>query len=69
MAIAKQKATVRKNIKKAAKAAKRTLARLPRTIKNALGNEEAAPARRKRSARRRGASRSARVRARASATE
>jgi hypothetical protein len=55
MAIAKQKAAVRKNIKKAAKAAKRTLARLPGTIKSVLGNEGTAPARRKPSTRRRGA--------------
>lgn len=62
MAIAKQKAAVRTNIKKAAKAAKRTLARLPGTIKSVLGDDGTAPARRKPSTRRRGAGRSARAR-------
>ena len=50
MATAKQKAAARKNIKKAAKAAKgrRTIARLPKKTRTALGKEGAKAAKRKR---------------------
>jgi hypothetical protein len=50
MATAKQKAAARKNIKKAAKAAKRkrTVAHLPKKTRTALGKEGAKAARRKR---------------------
>jgi hypothetical protein len=52
MATAKQKAAARKNIKKAAKAAKRnrTVAHLPKKTRTALGKEGAKAARRKRKA-------------------
>jgi hypothetical protein len=50
---AKQSATARKNIKKAASAArkKRTIAHLPKSVRTALGKKGAAAARRKRSKR------------------
>lgn len=50
MASAKQKAAARRNIKKAAKAArrKRTIARLPKKTRRALGKQAAKVARRKR---------------------
>lgn len=52
MATAKQKAAARRNIKKAAAAArrKRTIARLPKRTRTALG-KEGAKAKRKRAAR------------------
>ena len=54
MASAKQKAAARRNIKKAATAArrKRTIAKLPKKTRTALGKEGAKAARRKRAARR-----------------
>jgi len=53
MATAKQKAAARKNIKKAAKAAraKKTIARLPKRTRTALGKQGAKVAKRKRRAR------------------
>jgi hypothetical protein len=50
MATAKQKTAARKNIKKAAKAAKRkkTISRLPKRTRSALGKEGAKAAKRKR---------------------
>ena len=50
MATGKQRAAARKNIRKAAEAAKRkkTIARLPRKTRTALGKEGAKAARRKR---------------------
>ena len=50
MATAKQRAAARKNIKKAAKAArrKRTISRLPKKTRTALGREGAKVAKRKR---------------------
>lgn len=50
MATAKQKAAARRNIKKAASAArkKRTIARLPKRTRTALGKEGAKAAKRKR---------------------
>ena len=50
MASGKQKAAARRNIKKAAAAAKnkRTIARLPKKTRTALGNEGAKAAKRKR---------------------
>jgi hypothetical protein len=50
MASAKQRAAARKNIKKAATAArkKRTISRLPKRTRTALGKEGAKAARRKR---------------------
>jgi hypothetical protein len=50
MATAKQKAAARKNIKKAAKAAgrKKTISRLPKKTRTALGKEGAKAAKRKR---------------------
>jgi ABC-type transport system involved in Fe-S cluster assembly fused permease/ATPase subunit len=50
MATAKQKAAARRNIKKAAKAArrKRTIAKLPKKIRTALGKQGAKMAQRKR---------------------
>jgi hypothetical protein len=50
MATAKQKAAARKNIKKAAKAAKRkrTIANLPKKTRTALGKQGAKMAKRKR---------------------
>ena len=50
MATAKQKTAARKNIKKAAKAARRkkTISRLPKKTRTALGKEGAKAARRKR---------------------
>ena len=50
MASAKQRAAARRNIKKAARAArkKRTIARLPKRTRTALGKEGAKAARRKR---------------------
>ena len=50
MATAKQRSAARKNIKKAAKAArrKRTIAKLPKRTRTALGKEGAKAARRKR---------------------
>jgi hypothetical protein len=50
MATAKQKAAARKNIKKAAKAAgrKKTISRLPKRTRTALGKEGAKAAKRKR---------------------
>jgi hypothetical protein len=52
MATAKQKAAARKNVKKAAKAAKRkrTVANLPRETRTALGREGAKAARKKKAA-------------------
>jgi hypothetical protein len=52
MATAKQRAAARRNIKKAAKAAKRkgTIARLPKRTRTALGKQGAKTARRKRAA-------------------
>jgi len=49
MAITKQRAAARRNIKKAAAAAKakRTLARLPKRTRTALGKKGAAAARKK----------------------
>ena len=54
MASATQKAAARKNIKKAAKAAKRKrmVARLPKKTRTALGKEGAKAVRRKRGTRR-----------------
>jgi hypothetical protein len=54
MAKSKQRAAARKNIKKAAAAArqKRTIAKLPKKTRTALGKEGAKAARRKRAARR-----------------
>jgi hypothetical protein len=54
MATAKQKAAARKNIKKAAKAAKRkrTIAQLPKKTRTALGKQAAKVAKRKRRSRR-----------------
>jgi hypothetical protein len=54
MATARQKAAARRNVKKAAKAAKakRTLAHLPKKTRTALGKEGAKAAKRKRSRRR-----------------
>ena len=51
MASPKQRAAARRNIKKAARAAKRkrTIARLPKRTRTALGKEGAKAARRKRS--------------------
>jgi hypothetical protein len=51
MASTKQRAAARKNIKKAAQAAKRkrTIAKLPKKTRTALGKEGAKAARRKRS--------------------
>jgi hypothetical protein len=51
MATEKQRATARKNIKKAATAAKkkRTIANLPSRVRTALGKKGAAAARKKRS--------------------
>ena len=56
MAPAKQRAAARKNIKKAAKAARRkkTIARLPKKTRTALGKQGAKVARRKRRTRGRG---------------
>ncbi|HXU91505.1 MAG TPA: hypothetical protein VFQ62_21855 [Methylomirabilota bacterium] len=53
MATAKQRAAARRNIKKAAAAArkKRTIARLPKRTRTALGKEGAKAARRKRKGR------------------
>jgi hypothetical protein len=50
MASSKQRTAARKNIKKAAKAAKkkRTVAHLPKKIRNALGKKGAQAAKRKR---------------------
>jgi ABC-type transport system involved in Fe-S cluster assembly fused permease/ATPase subunit len=50
MASTKQKAAARRNIKKAAKAAqqKRTIAKLPKKTRTALGKEGAKAAKRKR---------------------
>lgn len=50
MATAKQKAAARKNIKKAAKAAraKKTIARLPKKTRTGLGKQGAKMAKRKR---------------------
>jgi hypothetical protein len=50
MATAKQKAAARRNIKKAAKAArkKKTIAKLPKRTRTALGKEGAKAVRRKR---------------------
>ena len=52
MATAKQRAAARRNIKKAAAAArrKRTIARLPKKTRTALGKEGAKAARRRRAA-------------------
>jgi ABC-type transport system involved in Fe-S cluster assembly fused permease/ATPase subunit len=57
MPTAKQKAAARRNIKKAAKAAKRkkTVAHLPKKVRTALGKQGAKVAKRKRAARRGGA--------------
>jgi len=54
MATAKQKAAARRNIKKAAKAAKakRTIAHLPKKTRTALGKQGAKVAKRKRARRR-----------------
>ena len=54
MATARQRAAARRNIKKAAAAAKRkrTLAHLPKKTRTALGKEGAKAARRKRAQRR-----------------
>lgn len=51
MASAKQKSAARRNVKKAAKAArkKRTISKLPARTRSALGKEGAKAARRKRS--------------------
>jgi ABC-type transport system involved in Fe-S cluster assembly fused permease/ATPase subunit len=51
VATSKQKAAARKNIKKAAKAAKRkkTIAKLPKKTRTALGKQGAKMAKRKRS--------------------
>jgi hypothetical protein len=53
MATSKQKAAARKNIKNAAKSAKRkrTIARLPKKTRTALGKEGAKAAKRKRRSR------------------
>jgi ABC-type multidrug transport system fused ATPase/permease subunit len=53
MATAKRKAAARKNIKKAAKAAKakRTIAHLPKKTRTALGKQGAKAAKRKKSSR------------------
>jgi ABC-type transport system involved in Fe-S cluster assembly fused permease/ATPase subunit len=53
MATAKQKAAARRNIKKAAKAAreKRTISKLPKKIRTALGKQGAKMAKKKRRAR------------------
>jgi hypothetical protein len=53
MATAKQSAAARKNIKKAAKAARRkgTISRLPKKTRTALGKEGAKAAKRKRRSR------------------
>jgi hypothetical protein len=53
MATAKQKAAARRNIKKAAKAAakKKTIAKLPKKTRTALGKQGAKVAKRKRRAR------------------
>jgi ABC-type transport system involved in Fe-S cluster assembly fused permease/ATPase subunit len=50
MATAKQRAAARKNVKKAAKAAKRkkTIAKLPKKTRTALGKQGAKMAKRKR---------------------
>jgi ABC-type transport system involved in Fe-S cluster assembly fused permease/ATPase subunit len=50
MASSKQKTAARKNIKKAAKAAKkkRTISKLPKRVKTALGKKGAQAAKRKR---------------------
>jgi ABC-type transport system involved in Fe-S cluster assembly fused permease/ATPase subunit len=50
MSTAKQKAAARKNVKKAAKAAKRkkTIAKLPKKTRTALGKQGAKMAKRKR---------------------
>jgi ABC-type transport system involved in Fe-S cluster assembly fused permease/ATPase subunit len=54
MATGKQKAAARKNIKKAAKAArqKKTISRLPKKTRTALGKQGAKVAKRKRRSRR-----------------
>jgi hypothetical protein len=54
MATAKQKAAARKNIKKAAKAArtKKTIARLPKKTRTALGKQGAKVGKQKRRSRR-----------------
>jgi ABC-type transport system involved in Fe-S cluster assembly fused permease/ATPase subunit len=51
MASSKQKAAARKNIKKAAKAAKkkRTISKLPKKVRTALGKQGAKKAKQKRS--------------------
>lgn len=51
MASRKQKSAARKNVKKAAKAAKRkrTISKLPKKVKTALGKKGAQAAKRKRS--------------------
>jgi ABC-type multidrug transport system fused ATPase/permease subunit len=53
MATARQKAAARKNIRKAAKAAKakRTIAHLPKKTRTALGKQGAKTAKRKRTSR------------------
>lgn len=53
MATSKQKAAARKNIKKAAAAARKrkTISRLPKRVRTALGKEGAKAARRKRRSR------------------
>jgi ABC-type transport system involved in Fe-S cluster assembly fused permease/ATPase subunit len=53
MATAKQKAAARRNIKKAAKAArkKKTISKLPKKIRTALGKQGAKVAKKKRRAR------------------
>jgi len=53
MATAKQRAAARRNIKKAARAArsKRTIAHLPKKVRTSLGKQAAKVARRKRSRR------------------
>jgi ABC-type transport system involved in Fe-S cluster assembly fused permease/ATPase subunit len=53
MATAKQKAAARRNIKKAAQAAreKRTISKLPKKIRTALGKQGAKMAKKKRRAR------------------
>ena len=53
MATAKQKAAARKNIKKAAKSARRkkTISKLPKSTKTALGKQGAKMAKKKRRAR------------------
>jgi hypothetical protein len=54
MATSKQKSAARKNIKKAAKAAtaKKTISRLPKKTRTALGKQGAKVAKRKRGSRR-----------------